>query len=63
MASLQISDSGDGLQVWRAAAKLNGMLPSIIFKSLIRKENVSNVRKGNDILQLRRTRILDKLNK
>jgi hypothetical protein len=53
---------GSSLQVWRTAAKLNGMLKSIAFKSFTRKDNVSNAITENDILQFRWTRILDKTN-
>jgi hypothetical protein len=53
---------GSSLQVWTPAAKLNGMLTSIAFKLLTKKDNVSNVITENDILQFRSTRILDKMN-
>jgi hypothetical protein len=53
---------GSNLPVWKTAAKLSGTLTSTVFKILTRKENVSNVRKGNDILQFRWTRILRKMN-
>jgi hypothetical protein len=40
----------------------NGILTSMLFKLVVGKENVANVRKRTDILEFRRSLILNKLN-